>query len=110
MDLNDPNAQSVLEQNRYTYKDQYVDADTWFNSITQGLDKNSDAYRDYLVEYQDWVTQNEQITAQWVTDNSEAIQQAEDDYAAYIKSVTDGVIEYNPEMIASMQEQLSLIR
>ena len=27
-----------------TYRDEWVDADTWFNSITQGLDKTSDAY------------------------------------------------------------------
>jgi hypothetical protein len=26
------------------YRDEWVDADTWFNSITQGLDKTSDAY------------------------------------------------------------------
>ena len=110
MDLNDPNAQSVLEQNRYTYKDQYVDADTWFNSITQGLDKTSDAYRDYEVQYQDWLEQNKQITAQWVTENSEAIQQAEDDYAAYIQAIVDGTIEYDSATIANMQEQLAEIR
>lgn len=111
MDLeNDPNAQAILDQNKYTYRDEYVDADTWFNSITQGLDKTSDAYRDYEVQYQDWLEQNKQITAQWVTENSEAIQQAEDDYAAYIQAIVDGTIEYDSATIANMQEQLAEIR
>ena len=88
----------------------YVDIDTWFNSVTQGLDKTSDAYRDYLVQYQDWAKQNEEITAQWVTENSEAIQQAESDYTAYIQAIVDGAIDYNPETVANMQEQLAQIR
>lgn len=93
-----------------TYRDEYVDADTWFNSITQGLDKTSDAYQDYLVEYRQWKDDNEQITAEWVTKNAEAIQSAEDNYKAYTDAIVSGVIEYNPDTIAAMQEQLSAIR
>lgn len=93
-----------------TYRDEWVDADTWFNSITQGLDKNSDAYQDYLVEYRQWKDDNEQITAEWVTENAEAIQSAEDNYKAYTDAIVSGVIEYNPDTIAAMQEQLSAIR
>lgn len=93
-----------------TYRDEYVDADTWFNSITQGLDKTSDAYQDYLVEYRQWKDDNEQITAEWVTKNAEAIQSAEDNYKAYTDAIVSGVIDYNPDTIAAMQEQLSAIR
>lgn len=93
-----------------TYRDEWVDADTWFNSITQGLDKTSDAYQDYLVEYRQWKDDNEQITAEWVTENAEAIQSAEDNYKAYTDAIVSGVIEYNPDTIAAMQEQLSAIR
>lgn len=93
-----------------THRDGYVDADTWFNSITQGLDKTSDAYQDYLVEYRQWKDDNEQITAEWVTKNAEAIQSAEDNYKAYTNAIVSGVIDYNPDTIAAMQEQLSAIR
>lgn len=93
-----------------TYRDEWVDADTWFNSITQGLDKTSDAYQDYLVEYRQWKDDNEQITAEWVTENAEAIQSAEDNYKAYTDAIVSGVIDYNPDTIAAMQEQLSAIR
>lgn len=93
-----------------TYRDEWVDADTWFNSITQGLDKTSDAYQDYLVEYRQWKDDNEQITAEWVTKNAEAIQSAEDNYKAYTDAIVSGVIDYNPDTIAAMQEQLSAIR
>lgn len=93
-----------------TYRDEWVDADTWFNSITQGLDKTSDTYQDYLVEYRQWKDDNEQITAEWVTENAEAIQSAEDNYKAYTDAIVSGVIEYNPDTIAAMQEQLSAIR
>lgn len=93
-----------------TYRDKYVDADTQFNSITQGLDKTSDAYQDYLVEYRQWKDDNEQITAEWVTKNAEAIQSAEDNYKAYTDAIVSGVIDYNPDTIAAMQEQLSAIR
>lgn len=92
------------------YRDEWIDADTWFNSITQGLDKTSDAYQDYLVEYRQWKDDNEQITAEWVTENAEAIQSAEDNYKAYTDAIVSGVIEYNPDTIAAMQEQLSAIR
>ena len=92
------------------YRDEWVDADTWFNSITQGLDKTSDAYQDYLVEYKQWKDDNEQITAEWVTANSEAIQSAEDNYKAYTDAIVSGAIDYNPDTIAAMQEQLSAIR
>lgn len=93
-----------------TYRDEWVDADTQFNSITQGLDKTSDAYQDYLVEYRQWKDDNEQITAEWVTKNAEAIQSAEDNYKAYTDAIVSGVIDYNPDTIAAMQEQLSAIR
>lgn len=93
-----------------TYRSEYVDADTWFNSITQDLDKTSDAYQDYLVEYRQWKDDNEQITAEWVTENAEAIQSAEDNYKAYTDAIVSGVIDYNPDTIAAMQEQLSAIR
>lgn len=93
-----------------TYRNEYVDADTWFNSITQGLDKTSDAYQDYLVEYRQWKDDNEQITAEWVTKNAEAIQSAEDNYKAYTDAIVNGVIDYNPDVIAAMQERLSAIR
>ena len=93
-----------------TYRDEWVDADTWFNSITQGLDKTSDAYQDYLVEYRQWKDDNEQITTEWVTKNAEAIQSAEDNYKAYTDAIVSGVIDYNPDTIAAMQEQLSAIR
>lgn len=93
-----------------TYRDEWVDADTWFNSITQGLDKTSDAYQDYLVEYRQWKDDNEQITAEWVTENAEAIQSAEDNYKAYTDAIVSGVIDYDPDTIAAMQEQLSAIR
>lgn len=92
------------------YRDEWVDADTWFNSITQGLDKTSDAYQDYLVEYRQWKDDNEQITAEWVTKNAGAIQSAEDNYKAYTDAIVNGVIDYNPDTIAAMQERLSAIR
>lgn len=88
----------------------YVDADTWFNSVTQGLDKTSDAYQDYLVEYQQWKVANEQITAEWAATNSEAIQQAESDYLAYIEAIQSGAIDYDSDTIASMQANLQNIR
>ena len=109
----------VLQQDYYNQYQQmladqwqfgYVDADTWFNSVTQGLDKTSDAYRDYLVEYQQWKDDNEQITAEWITENSEAIQEAEDNYKSYIDAVVNGAIDYNPDTITAMQEQLAAIR
>lgn len=95
---------------RYTYHDEYVDADTWFEGVTKGLDKTSDAYKDYLVEYQQWVADNELATAKWVTDNAEAIQAAEDNYAAYIDAIVNGTIDQNPDQIASMQDTLSSVR
>ena len=98
------------ENRNGVYRDEYVDADTWFNSITQDLDKTSDAYQDYLVEYRQWKDNNEQITAEWVTENAEAIQSAEDNYKAYTDAIVSGVIDYNPDTIAAMQEQLSAIR
>lgn len=88
----------------------YTDIDTWFNSVTQGLDKTSDAYRDYLVQYQQWKEENEQITADWVIENAEAIQQAEDDYSAYIQAIVDGAIDYDSEIVTAMQENLAEIR
>lgn len=109
----------VLQQEYYNQYQQmladqwqsgYVDADTWFNSVTQGLDKTSDAYRDYLVEYQQWKDDNEQITAEWITENSEAIQEAEDNYKSYIDAVVNEAIDYNPDTVTAMQERLAAIR
>lgn len=96
--------------NRYTYHEEYVDADTWFESVTRGLDKTSDAYRDYLVTYQQWVADNEQATAEWITNNAEAIQAAEDNYAAYIDAVVNGAIDKDSDQIADMQAILSGVR
>lgn len=62
------------------------------------------------VEYRQWKDDNEQITAEWVTENAEAIQSAEDNYKAYTDAIVSGVIDYNPDTIAAMQEQLSAIR
>ena len=62
------------------------------------------------VEYRQWKDVNEQITAEWVTKNAEAIQSAEDNYKAYTDAIVNGVIDYNPDTIAAMQEQLSAIR
>lgn len=62
------------------------------------------------VEYRQWKDENEQITAEWVTKNAEAIQSAEDNYKAYTDAIVNGVIDYNPDTIAAMQEQLSAIR
>lgn len=42
--------------------------------------------------------------------NAEAIQSAEDNYKAYTDAIVNGVIDYNPDTIAAMQEQLSAIR
>lgn len=110
LDPEDPYTAQTLEQNRYTYKEEYVDADTWFNSVTRGLDKTSDAYNDYLVEYRQWKDENEQITAEWIAENAEAIQSAEDNYKAYIDAIVNGAIEYNPETVAQMQQSLAEIR
>lgn len=96
--------------NRYTYHEEYVDADTWFESVTRGLDKTSDAYRDYLVTYQQWVADNKQATAEWITNNAEAIQAAEDNYAAYIDAIVNGAIDKDPDQIADMQAILSGVR
>lgn len=95
---------------RYTYYEEYVDADTWFESVTRGLDKTSDAYRNYLVTYQQWVADNEQATVEWITNNAEAIQAAEDNYAAYIDAVVNGAIDKDSDQIADMQAILSGVR
>lgn len=92
------------------YRNELVDADTWFNSITKGLQKGTDEFNYYQDQYLEWTKQNEQITAEWVTENAEAIQSAEDNYKAYTDAIVNGVIDYNPDTIAAMQEQLSAIR
>ena len=92
------------------YRNEWVDADTWFNSITKGLQKGTDEFNYYQDQYLEWTKQNEQITAEWVTENAEAIQSAEDNYKAYTDAIVNGVIDYNPDTIAAMQEQLSAIR
>ena len=88
----------------------FVDADTWFNSVTKGLQKGTDEFNYYQDQYLEWVKQNEQITAEWVTENAEAIQSAEDNYKAYTDAIVSGAIDYDPDTIAAMQEQLSAIR
>lgn len=110
-DMSDPYIKSRVEEQRYTsHVDEYVDADTWFKSVTQGLEETSDAYQDYLAEYQQWKDNNEQITAEWVADNSEAIQQAEDDYKSYVDAIASGAIDLDPDTLAAMQERLAEIR
>lgn len=110
-DMSDPYIKSQVEEQRYTsHVDEYVDADTWFKSVTQGLEETSDAYQDYLVEYQQWKDNNEQITAEWVADNSEAIQQAEDNYKSYVDAIASGAIDLDPDTLAAMQERLAEIR
>lgn len=110
-DMSDPYIKSQVEEQRYaSHVDEYVDADTWFNSVTQGLEKTSDAYQDYLAEYQQWKDNNEQITAEWVADNSEAIQQAEDNYKSYVDAIASGAIDLDPDTLAAMQERLAEIR
>lgn len=104
-------SKSQVEEQRYTsHVDEYVDADTWFKSVTQGLEETSDAYQDYLAEYQQWKDNNEQITAEWVADNSEAIQQAEDNYKSYVDAIASGAIDLDPDTLAAMQERLAEIR
>lgn len=110
-DMSDPYIKSQVEEQRYTsHVDEYVDADTWFKSVTQGLEETSQAYQDYLVEYQQWKDNNEQITAEWVANNSEAIQQAEDDYKSYVDAIASGAIDLDPDTLAAMQERLAEIR
>lgn len=110
-DMSDPYVKSQVEEQRYTsHVDEYVDADTWFKSVTQGLEETSDAYQDYLAEYQQWKDNNEQITAEWVADNSEAIQQAEDNYKSYVDAIASGAIDLDPDTLAAMQERLAEIR
>lgn len=110
-DMSDPYIKSQVEEQRYTsHVDEYVDADTWFKSVTQGLEETSDAYQDYLVEYQQWKDNNEQITAEWVADNLEAIQQAEDNYKSYVDAIASGAIDLDPDTLAAMQERLAEIR
>lgn len=110
-DMSDPYIKSQVEEQRYTsHVDEYVDADTWFKSVTQGLEETSDAYQDYLAEYQQWKDNNEQITAEWVADNSEAIQQAEDNYKSYVDAIASGAIDLDPDTLATMQERLAEIR
>lgn len=110
-DMSDPYVKSQVEEQRYaSHVDEYVDADTWFKSVTQGLEETSDAYQDYLAEYQQWKDNNEQITAEWVADNSEAIQQAEDNYKSYVDAIASGAIDLDPDTLAAMQERLAEIR
>lgn len=110
-DMSDPYVKSQVEEQRYTsHVDEYVDADTWFKSVTRGLEETSDAYQDYLAEYQQWKDNNEQITAEWVADNSEAIQQAEDNYKSYVDAIASGAIDLDPDTLAAMQERLAEIR
>lgn len=110
-DMSDPYIKSQVEEQRYaSHVDEYVDADTWFKSVTQGLEETSDAYQDYLAEYQQWKDNNEQITAEWVADNSEAIQQAEDNYKSYVDAIASGAIDLDPDTLAAMQERLAEIR
>lgn len=110
-DMSDPYIKSQVEEQRYTsHVDEYVDADTWFKNVTQGLEETSDAYQDYLAEYQQWKDNNEQITAEWVADNSEAIQQAEDNYKSYVDAIASGAIDLDPDTLAAMQERLAEIR
>lgn len=110
-DMSDPYIKSQVEEQRYaSHVDEYVDADTWFKSVTQGLEETSDAYQDYLAEYQQWKDNNEQITAEWVANNSEAIQQAEDNYKSYVDAIASGAIDLDPDTLAAMQERLAEIR
>lgn len=110
-DMSDPYIKSQVEEQRYaSHVDEYVDADTWFKSVTQGLKENSDAYQAYLAEYQQWKDKNEEITAEWVADNSEAIQQAEDNYKSYVDAIASGAIDLDPDTLAAMQERLAEIR
>lgn len=110
-DMSDPYIKSQVEAQRYTsHVDEYVDADTWFKSVTQGLEETSEAYQNYLAEYQQWKDNNEQITAEWVANNSEAIQQAEDDYKSYVDAIASGAIDLDPDTLAAMQERLAEIR
>ncbi len=92
------------------HNDELVDADTWFKDVTWGLNKNSDAFKDYETEYLAWIKQNEQVTSEWVSQNAEAIQTAEDNYKAYVDAIISGAIDYNPDIVAGMQEQLAEIR
>ena len=85
-------------------------ADEWFNRVTKNLDQTSEAYAQYESTYQSWVEENEKLTAEWLSENNAAIQQAEQDYQAYVDAITSGAIEKNDEELASMRETLSGVR
>lgn len=88
----------------------YLDIETWFDIVTEGLDENSTAYQDYLVQYDKWVKENEEITAEWVAEQADAIQEAENNYLAYVQAIVDGAIDYDEATVTNMQEILANIR
>lgn len=89
---------------------------TWFKEVTglevDGInyDELTTAQQNYYDSYVEWISKNEQVTAEWVTENAEAIQAAEDNYAAYIDAVVNGVVDKDLDQIADMQAILSGVR
>lgn len=83
-----------------------VKNDEDFEEATKNFDKDSDIYKDYLKQYEEFSTQRDK----WIEENSEAIQQAESDYQSYIEAIDAGVINFNPDKVEEFQNRLKEIR
>lgn len=87
-----------------------ITADVWFETVTKGLDKTSDKYKQYEKTYRDWLEDNKNVMSSWVAENAEAFQMAEDNYEAYINAVLEGAIRLNPVLLQQIQERLAETR
>ena len=82
----------------------------WRAQMLDGVEEGTDEYYDILGEYATLVERNRQIIAEWISENSDAIQKAEDNYSAYVNAIESGAIDYDPDVLAEMQERLAEIR
>ena len=87
-----------------------VENDSDFEKATEGFGKNTELYKDYLRQYEEWQEEVQTTTEEWISENSEAIQQAESNYQSYIEAIDAGVINFNPDKVEEFQNRLKEIR
>lgn len=83
-----------------------VENDKDFEEATRGLGKETDLYKDYLNQYEEWKKEVQEKNEEYVAENSDTFQQLEDQYQSYIDAINSGVIKYNPSKVKELQEGL----
>lgn len=83
-----------------------VKNDKDFEEATRGLGKETDLYKNYLNQYEEWKKEVQEKNEEYVAENSDTFQQLEDQYQSYIDAINSGVIKYNPSKVKELQEGL----